>query len=380
MYAWFLWGQLVFSLLISVVIIVVFAFSTRGIIAFKKSNIIPVFFLLVIQFYVSRDQNTNALLATLLRIIIISIVLLLRNDIKARLFKFLTDAFALLLLVSVIFWFLFLLGIPLPHYQTDFNDNQYIFDNYFLFLYNHADMVLPIPRFSSVFLEPGQLGMITAFFLCANHFELKRKSVLVIFIATILTFSLAAYVLLLISASSYLIFTAKKPLRNLIFWSVFVVSLYTFFINYNNGDNVVNNLLIDRLQLDNYGDIKANNRFSQDMDVYFDRFIDSNDVIYGLGQLGYDKLFLGANAGYKVFVLTQGIVGTFLVFLFYFLVTIGNQSKMGWILFIVYIACFLQAAYPLWESELILFITAMPFLKLDNLKGGKETLFQIRNN
>lgn len=235
------------------------------------------------------------------------------------------------------------------------------------------DDLLPVPRFSSIFLEPGQLGMMTSFFLCANRFELKRKEVLVIFVATVFTFSLAAYVLLLISASVYLTLYSKKPIRNFILWGSFLLLFYSFFSNYNNGDNVINSYILERLQSDN-GKIAGDNRFSEEMDFYFKRFINSNDFALGIGSVQYEKLFLGANAGYKVFLIQYGIFGTLLIFLFYLMVVLGKPTKMAWILFLVYILCFLQAAYPLWECELILFITAIPFFKFNNQKviNGKE--------
>ena len=367
MFAWFLWGQIVLAIVLCLFLTFIFAFtSSESIFSIKKSNLPPIFLIFVIQVYVVRDQNTNALIAAFLRIIIISTILLLNDKIKIDLFRFLTKSFAILLSISLFAWILFLLDISLPYFETSFNDEQYIFDNYYFFLYNHVDMILPIPRFSSVFLEPGQLGMITSFFLCGNRFDLKRKEILVIFIATIFTFSLAAYLLLLISASVYLTIYSKKPFRNFILWGLFLFLFYSFFSTYNNGDNVVNNLIFERLQSDN-GKVAGDNRFSVEMDFYFNRFVNSEDITFGNGSEGYNKLSLGANAGYKVFFIQYGIVGTVLIFLFYLSVVISKPTKTAWILLLVYILCFLQAAYPLWECELILFITAIPFFKFKNI-------------
>jgi len=374
LFAWFLWGQLVGIIILCVVVTSFFAFTSgSSVYSLKKANLIPIFFIIIIQLYVVRDQNTNALIAALLRIIIIAIIILLNDKIKNDLFQFLTKSFSVILAISVFSWILFLIGIPIPYFETVFGDEQYLFRNYYFFLYNHMDDLLPVPRFSSIFLEPGQLGMMTSFFLCANRFELKRKEVLVIFVATVFTFSLAAYVLLLISASVYLTLYSKKPIRNFILWGSFLLLFYSFFSNYNNGDNVINSYILERLQSDN-GKIAGDNRFSEEMDFYFKRFINSNDFALGIGSVQYEKLFLGANAGYKVFLIQYGIFGTLLIFLFYLMVVLGKPTKMAWILFLVYILCFLQAAYPLWECELILFITAIPFFKFNNQKviNGKE--------
>ena len=224
-------------------------------------------------------------------------------------------------------------------------------------------MLMPFSRFSSVFLEPGHLGMMASFFLCANRFELKRKEILTIFIATIFTFSLAAYLLLLISAFVFLTIYSKKPIRNFIAWGLLLFLFYSFFSTYDKGENVINIFIFERLQTDN-GKIAGDNRFSEEMDIYYKRFVNTDEIISGIGLDRFSKTSMVDSAGYKGFIVTYGIIGTLLVLLFYLSLVLGHQSKMAWILFLVYILCFLQAAYPLWECELLLFITAIPFFKL----------------
>lgn len=368
MYAWFLWEK--FILVFILVLIATFFFVSlvkEKIFVLNNSNVIPIFLIFIILFYVVRDQSTNAFFASLLRIIIISTILLLNDKIKIDLFSFLTKSFAILLLLSLFVWIIFLLGISLPHTQITFNDGQYLFDNYFFFLINETGSILALPRYSSIFLEPGQLGMITSFFLCANRFDLKRKEILVIFIGTIFTFSLAAYILLFISSFVYLISYSKNRILNIIVWSVFFVWFYSFFSTYNNGVNVINDLIFSRFGSIN-DEIIENNRFSEQMNDYFNKFVNSDNFLVGIGSLEYEKLFLGANAGYKVFLIQYGIIGTLFVFIFYLSIVLGKPTKMAWILFFVYILCFLQAAYPLWECELLLFIVAIPFFKFNSQK------------
>lgn len=366
MYAWFLWEQFVFIVILVAGLSALFALSSKDVFALKKSNIITILILVVIQFYMVRDMNINAFIAAVLRICIISIVLLLNDQIKIDLLNFFTKAFAVLLSISLLAWIIFLIGIPLPHSSISFNAGQYWYNNYYLFLEDLKPFII-VSRFSSVFLEPGQLGMITAFFLYANRFELKRKTVMIIFIATLFTFSLAAYLLLLISASAYIIISSKKPMRNFILWCLFLSSIYFYFSNLNGGNNIVNNLIIERLYIEN-GDLAGNNRFSSFMDNYFDSFVKSADIYTGIGAVKYQMFNLGPNAGYKVFIVQYGIIGTLLVFLFYISVVLNYKSRLSIIFLVVYILCFIQAAYPLWECELLLFIIAMPVLYTFNEK------------
>jgi hypothetical protein len=370
MFAWFLWDQLILVLLISFSFTFFFVLTNKGILNFKKSYIIPIVLLGIIQLYVVRDMNVNALISALLRIFILSIVLILNDQIKIDLLNYFTKAFAILLSISLFAWIIFLFGINLPYTHADFNAGQYWFNNYYFFLDNLSPFEI-FRRFSSVFLEPGQLGVITAFFLYANKFELKRKTVLIIFIATLFTLSLAAYLLLLISVSAYVLISSRKPMWNFILWCLCLFSIYVYFSNLNNGANIVNNLILERLYIED-GDLTGNNRFSSDMDRYFDSFVRSADFYTGIGAAKYQMLNLGPNAGYKVYIVNHGIIGTLFVFLLYLLVALNYKSKLSIIFLVVYILCFIQAAYPLWECELLIFITAMPLLKTFQKKEINE--------
>ena len=371
MYVWFLWGEQKLIIILCLFSTLFFAITNnKKIFNLNSSNLLPILPLLIIRFYVVRDQNENAFIAASLQTIIIGMIILLKDSIKVDLFQFFTKAFAIILSISVFAWILYLIGISWPHFEVEFGDEQYEFSNYYFFLYNRADDIMPFPRFSSLFLEPGQLGMITSFLLCANRFDLKRKEVLAIFIGTIFTFSLAAYMLLAISSFVYLISYSKNRILNITVWSIFLIWFYSFFSTYNNGVNVINDLIFSRFGSGN-DDIIQNNRFSENMDYYFTSFINSGEVVTGIGSVKYEKLFLGANAGYKVFLIQYGIVGTLLIFIFYLTVVLGKTTKMAWVLLLVYILCFLQAAYPLWECELLLFIVAIPFFKYDSQKSYK---------
>lgn len=362
-FAWFLWETFIFTIIFAFMATFIFYFTSKGCFSFNRSNVIPIVLLVIVQLYVVKGMNTNALIAALLRIIIFSAVLLLNDRIKIDLFHFFTKAFAILLSVSLFGWILFLLGVPLPNNPTDFNNGLYYFNNYYFFLLEISSIGVLIPRYSSVFLEPSYLGMIASFLFIANRFELKRKAVLIIFIAILFTFSLAAYIVLLISASGYIILCSKKPIRNFMIFGLFLFSIYFYFSNLNNGDNLVNNLIFERLKYEN-GDLAGNNRFSPDLDVYLQQSMKTNDKYWGIGAAKFRQMtWEGGNAGYKVYLLQYGIVGTLLVFLFYISMFLSNKSKLAWILLIAYVLIFLQAAYPLMECQLLIFITAIPTLK-----------------
>jgi hypothetical protein len=143
---------------------------------------------------------------------------------------------------------------------------------------------------------------------------------------------------------------------------VCVLILFSFFANYRDGNNAINNLILMRLKIEN-GDIVGNNRVGRDFDDYFQQFMNSDNKFLGIGEAKYSKMiWKSGNAGYKVFILQQGIFGTVLLFLLYFSMVIFKKSKLSLMFLVVYILSFLQRAYALWDVELLIFITALPIL------------------
>lgn len=365
-YAWFLWGTTIYILLISALITIILYNNSKLLFRLNKKNLLPTILIIIVQLYVIIDTDINNFIGAIFRIIILCGVLLLKDDLKTDLFLFFSKSIAFILLISIFFWTLYLIGIPLPHTSIDGEYGRY--DNYFAFLFLIRSDVsfFVFPRFCSIFLEPGYLGMICSYFIIANNFNLKRNYTWVFLIASILSFSLAAYVVLLIALILILFFNTNNPTFKLFIIGFILFTLYSFFLILNDGDNVFNTYIISRLQV-NDGNISGNNRFSSDMIAYFDTFLNSTDKYLGIGPNHFRKIpWNDGNAGYKVFLIIYGFVGTFFIFIFHFSIAIKNNSKLSWILFSAYILIFLQAAYPLLECQLLIFITALAFFKSKN--------------
>jgi hypothetical protein len=294
-------------------------------------------------------------------------VLLLKDTIKIDILRFITSALAWILFVSLCAWILFLAGVVLPNTVINFNEGQYWYNNYYFFLSNLNPSEI-LARFSGIFLEPGHLGMITSFLLFASCFDLKRKEVMVLLAVTIFTFSLAGYLLLAFSASVFLLMRSKNPILYFAIWIGCLIIGYYSFSSLNHGDNIVNNLIIERLQIVD-GELAGNNRFTNSMDSYFEDFLKSDNFFAGLGNAKYELLNLGPNAGYKVFLLHNGLLGTGLLFLFYLSLVLNYKTELSLFFLAVYIIGFLQASYALWDCEILIFIIAMPLFNSLRIKG-----------
>jgi hypothetical protein len=314
------------------------------------------------------ETNFNGYVGGLIIILPVLLIIPLNDRIKLDSLRFFTYGMAVILVPSLITWILLLLGVGLPNLGRISNSSweYYVYDNYFFCLKNS---LLYARRFHSIFLEPGHLGMIAAFLLFVNKFEIKRKAVLIILISAIFTLSLAGYVLIIISFTLYVMLYSKRSLTYLGISLFVVVCGYFFFANYNNGNNIVNEQIISRLKYDDsQGDIVGDNRVTGKLSSYYNVFIDSDEAWYGIGLDRFNGMHFGPSAGIKVFVVQNGIIGTFLAFLFYFAIVLFNRSKFSMALLLIYILAFFQRAYPFWACELLIFITAMPIPAQDNLK------------
>jgi hypothetical protein len=364
MFAWFLWGAFtafVVNLLPFVLATILFITAKER---FKLTiyNAACILLIVIIQLYIVREFKITSFILSLFRIANICSVLLLNDKDKIKIFFFFTKSISTILAVSLFGWVCFLLGANLPFYSIQSDYGPY--NNYYFFILFVEDSIFSIiPRFSSIFLEPGYLGMLTTILIVTNKFQFKQKIVIVFLLATIFSFSLAAFLIIIISSIIYIISTSRKSIIYLLLFFLLLLVLYKISINLNDGENAIYNYLFKRLEFNN-GSISGYNRFSSDLDSYFNNFMRSSDKYFGIGEQEFRKLsWEGGNAGYKVFLIQYGIIGTTLVFLFYFFLVLSKNVKMTWLLFMVYILIFLQAAYPLIESELLLFITAISFFK-----------------
>jgi len=367
MNAWFLWKITpAIAGAISFVFCFLYLITRPSLFSTRQIFILSIFILVIVRLYVIRDANINAYIEVFIRSSPLALIILLAYEKKIELLRFITSTLGLLLFVSLLAWICFLAGCNLPHSSIEYNNGQYWFDNYYLFIHD-LNPYFVIPRFSSVFLEPGHLGMITSFLLFANRFELKRIEVIILLIATLFTFSLAAYILLFISVMFFLLVRTKKPLIYLSLFVVFLLIGYQFFSQYNNGNNIVNNLIIERLRIEDQS-LAGDTRYSELMDSYYNEFIYSDKVFTGIGFNKYEKLNLGANAGYKVFIVQNGILGTLLLIFLYISFILYHPSIEIILLLLVYALSFLQRAYALWECELIIFILAVAMYKTKEIK------------
>lgn len=270
---------------------------------------------------------------------------------KINLLYFITKWLSILLIASIgVFISTLIVNYPPPlaiFYMEDLNYDPFL--NYGLFLKSTADFGI-VPRFNAFFLEPGHLSIISAFLIIANKFDFRgNKYCFVLLLSVIMSFSLAGYVLLGIS---YVMFSVKN-IRTLFGIALMGGIIFIGTQLWNNGDNVVNELIFSRLQYDENKGVSGNNRTTPETDALFDSMVYSGEIVKGIDNKEDIRI---RGAGYKVFLIRYGIITTILVFIFYLCLIPKNVNRKYAFIFITMILlCFLQRAYPWWFSWLLPF-------------------------
>ena len=290
-------------------------------------------------------------------------IILLPIEEKKLLMKAVSYVLVIILLVSIPAWLLFVIGVDLPHSDLIFHPNGFhkYYDYYFFRLNANNDDVfdLILPRFASMFLEPGQLATPCVFIFFINGAKFIRKNIPFLS-AIVLSFSLVAIGLFFWSVISRIILTSKHKLL------LFSLSLVTFggaafyFTQFEDESHPVNMFVFSRLEYDEDKGISGNNRTSGFFENKYDTFMKSSNRYLGLKsefKEGNDWTY--NCSGYKKFIVNHGIVGFVIFMLFFFLLFLSNKSKASFLfLFLLLTAFFVR---DLLQSSLWLSIAIIGF-------------------
>lgn len=329
---------------------------------FPRKDFMPgIITYVILSFYICvvGDLNVNAYIVTSFTPFIFFMLLKSEPERLQRFITFISKVMAVLLIPSMLFFLLYLIGFSLPSRNAVFGENQYSFTNYYFFMVDDRQIVTLIPRFSSVFLEPGHLGSATTLLLMTQCGRWKKWWNITLLIATLISFSLAAYAILIALIFLNLWVQRKNIVGKVIGAVLLISSVAVGAVFYNGGDNMVNDLILARLEVDEKtGDMVGNNRVSEDFEKEFDKFAKSSDVFFGRDM---SKIARGTgNSGYRVYIYQNGLVGLLLTVLFYAFSFKKSEDKRELIsVIIISLLIFWIRGYPLWYSNFFpLFICA----------------------
>lgn len=280
-----------------------------------------------------------------------------------------------LLLISIVVYFLYFL-IALPSLgKVQFSKVSYwvengygICDNYIFYIRSKFEGYAM--RFNGPFLEPGQLGMVLAFILLICKFDINRKDVKIILLAILLTLSLAGYMLSLIAFFLVLLINNRINKTNLIFVLLAIVLVYCYGAYWNDGNNIINEKILSRLQADDENGFFGNNRSFGMIDVYFvNMWYDTKTLLYGYPKNTIEWLAENGSrgAGFVMWMVKYGLLGTIVsgIFYLYYMMTAENR-KFAFLCFLFFVFMFWQRSYPFWTSWVICYVYGITWDKYNN--------------
>ena len=373
---WFTWntrGQGLTLIMAFAVVLVHFAIPKMF--SFKLGKSVKwAFVILFIALYSTKTDGSG--LQLLLRAYLVLSVFCLQNEYQIKLFRIIQCSVAILLVPSLILHYILLVN-PLPPFGGIIEHPasiNYIYGNYIFLIKN--DIMYP-DRFCGFTLEPGYIGSFCAYMLYADRFRMRKIENIVLLVSVISSLSLAGYLLttmgfFMCKVSSNVRIIFKRLLQI----GCLVVIAYFIAQKYNDGDNYINEKIFERLQIDEKKGIKGNNRISDDVNVYYDQFLRSDNLLVGYSDAQMQKLRnsleVWNSAGYKVFLMNNGLIRLLLILAFYYLIARSSDNKyysMGFFM-IIYIY-FLATGYVfslMWLMVYTLGIKLNSSKKLKNIE------------
>ena len=357
--------------------IICFAFfSSKKAIKVTNGTATASFLLLISSMYTIHGGSIAGYIAYAMEVSLAIVLLNLKHEWRIELLEILNKWFAVLLVLSIATWFVHLL-IPLPHssrvVDVCYSANGITINNYFFFKETMVveSGVADFQRFQGMFMEPGHLGTIVAFFLIVNCFDFKKRECIVFLVTILLSLSAAAYV---ITALGYALFKFTESGAKRIIVSALVLLVLVLVASlYNGGDNPINNLVFGKLTREG-GLMESRTSFS--VLTMFSNMLGSGgtDLLFGYGANVEGE----GSAGFIYFFVCNGIIGCVLLFAAYHSIYRSCRTRYGLIVFIIYLVSFLQRTYPHWDAFSFPFILGLPFF----LKGKKRNLVRrlVDNN
>ncbi len=375
LFPWFVWPiATTFPIIVAIPVTIALLFS-RGLstpLFNRKDYILPLLSYTVLVFYIAitNVRNLNGILIQVFNCIVLFSLFCCDTSLFKRISTILSKILGGFLVLTIPLFFLYIIGFPLPSTDIQYGDNFYSFSNYYFFLIDDRQLFAIIPRFQSVFLEPSYLGSMCVLLLQTQRGQWRKWYNMSLLAGILLSFSLGAYVYL-VAVMFLNAWTDRKEIvkKYLVTISIILMIVGGSFV-YNQGDNLIHNLIILRLEI-NDGKMAGDQRVSEGFEKDYENFWDSTDIFFGK----HKENEVG-DSGYKVFIYSNGLVGLFLLALFYVLALIKAKNQRAAIsAFILALLIFRVDGFVLIYARLIpLYLTAYIDGEETSSEKGEEQL------
>lgn len=348
------------NLCVSLLLVVIIIKDNVGL-DFSLNKLLPLMCIIMGNLYICVVDDTFRIGLFFTLYLPYAIIILLKQKDQVLCLRYIVKWFAILMIPCLATYILVqTVGIPsvgkvwVNHLAI--HDTSYILrDNYLFYVYSSFYGI----RFNGPFIEPGHLGMMSAFLLFADGFQFSKKETWIILITLLFTFSLAGYVLAFIGYIFNLYVGKKVSLKNLTITIIAILLAYFYSEYYNGGDNVLNNEIFSRLETDTERGFKGNNRVKEQILLYYASMYNDNELLlYGYGKSTVDWLSAQHAQGTGIYMcmVHYGLIGSMMAMLFYFIYAIMRKTKIAFLSFVFVLFLFWQRSYSFWFSWVICFV------------------------
>lgn len=329
-------------------------------IKYNRINIIPLLCLISGYFFTRSVIGVNSINY------VISAYFILTLDESDRIivFRLITKYFSILMLFSIVtFIIIKITNIPslgLINYLSIDSDTSYFYS----FHKNYIFCTIPLNesiRFNGPFHEPGHLGMMSAFLIFANDYSFRKKKELwLLLVSLLMTLSLAGYVLFIVGYLLLLIEKKKMKVGSFLSVCVFLGVcglIYYIGLSYNEGNNLFNEYILNRLQYDEEKGIVGNNRAHNLIPIYYEMmWKDFETMLFGYDDKTLKWLIENGSTGtgFVMNMVRVGVVGTLFCFLFYLsYFAISKYKRLSFTFLVFVFLIYWQRSYAFWLSWVI---------------------------
>lgn len=283
----------------------------------QKRKIFLFVSLLLFYLFIAYKENSN--FNGLLSLIGICTLFITSDSFIKEIFKKFVLIYSIMLIPSIVFFLLvyaFGLKLPFTYIEALNRIKSYNYIIYPFFVQPNEMIELALPRFHAYFDEPGVVGTVSGIILFVNRFNLKEKINIPIFIAGVLSFSFAFYVIMVLYV---LLFLKTK-------YKILVILLIAGLFPLLSSNEVLNTYILSRFQIEN-GQFAGDNRImGGGFEYYFNNFLHSDNVYFGMGgKTNLQENYGGAS--YKDLILNYGIIPISFFVMVYF---VSAYSKFKW--------------------------------------------------
>ncbi len=281
---------------------------------YERSNyIFPILLFVILSFYqlFIRGKNVNAFIVNIFYIVVFFSIFKVRLEELRRFCDQFAKWMGGFLTVSMFFFLLYILGFPLPNRDANYID-MYSFSNYYFFLIDDRSLFVFIPRFQSIFVEPGHLGTMTALLLFTQIGKWKNWYNISLLVSTLISFSLAAYGLLVPIIFLGLWIRGKQIIKKALYAITILIVIGVSSFYYNSGENLFHDLIMMRLEIED-GKMAGDNRVTDSFMTDYENLLQSPDILTGRDR----NMEEFGNSGYRVYIFDYGLIGLMLLIMFY---------------------------------------------------------------